>query len=115
MEAENESTREVLASALERERARGELVLGPRDRLAILRDFRRLAARLQGPDAGADGEDAGRREVSWGGMLADGRNFIEVAWWLITMPGLAIMASCLASNLLGDWLRDTLDPKRRLA
>ena len=51
--------------------------------------------------------------VSWGGMLADGRNFIEVAWWLITMPGLAIMAACLASNLLGDWLRDTLDPVRR--
>ena len=51
--------------------------------------------------------------VSWGGMLADGRNFIDVAWWLITMPGLAIMASCLASNLLGDWLRDTFDPVRR--
>ena len=51
--------------------------------------------------------------VSWGGMLADGRNFIEVAWWLITMPGLAIMAVCLASNLLGDWLRDTFDPVRR--
>lgn len=51
--------------------------------------------------------------VSWGGMLADGRNFVEVAWWLITMPGLAIMASCLASNLLGDWLRDTFDPVRR--
>ena len=51
--------------------------------------------------------------VSWGGMLADGRNFIDVAWWLITMPGLAIMAACLASNLLGDWLRDTFDPLRR--
>ena len=51
--------------------------------------------------------------VSWGGMLSDGRNFIEVAWWLITMPGLAIMAACLASNLLGDWLRDTFDPVRR--
>ena len=54
-------------------------------------------------------------QVSWGGMLADGRNFIEVAWWLITMPGLAIMLSCLASNLLGDWLRDSLDPRRRKA
>ena len=52
-------------------------------------------------------------DVSWGGMLADGRNYIEVSWWLITMPGLAIMAACLASNLLGDWLRDTYDPKRR--
>lgn len=53
-------------------------------------------------------------QVSWGGMLADGRNFIEVAWWLITIPGLAIMAACLASNLLGDWLRDTFDPMSTL-
>ena len=50
-------------------------------------------------------------QVSWGGMLAEGRNFIEVAWWLITLPGLAIMAACLASNVIGDWLRDTFDPK----
>jgi peptide/nickel transport system permease protein len=51
--------------------------------------------------------------VSWGGMLADGRNYIEVAWWLITIPGIAIMLACLASNILGDWLRDTFDPQRR--
>ena len=50
-------------------------------------------------------------DVSWGGMLSDGRNYIEVAWWLITMPGLAIMMACLASNILGDWLRDTFDPR----
>ncbi|NKB98262.1 MAG: ABC transporter permease subunit [Pseudomonadales bacterium] len=49
--------------------------------------------------------------VSWGGMLSDGRNYIEVAWWLITMPGLAIMMACLASNIVGDWLRDTFDPR----
>lgn len=52
-------------------------------------------------------------QVSWGGMLSDGRNFIEVAWWLITMPGIAIMAACLSSNLVGDWLRDTFDPRLR--
>lgn len=52
-------------------------------------------------------------QVSWGGMLSDGRNFIEVGWWLITIPGVVIMSACLASNLLGDWLRDTLDPMRR--
>ncbi len=50
-------------------------------------------------------------DVSWGGMLSDGRNYIEVAWWLITMPGFAIMMACLASNIVGDWLRDTLDPR----
>jgi len=52
-------------------------------------------------------------DVSWGLMLADARNYITNAWWAITMPGLAIMATCLASNLLGDWLRDHFDPKRR--
>lgn len=52
-------------------------------------------------------------DISWGGMLSDGRNYIEVAWWLITMPGIAIMLACLSSNILGDWLRDTFDPKLR--
>ena len=52
-------------------------------------------------------------QISWGGMLSDGRNFIEVGWWLITISGLVIMATCLASNILGDWLRDTFDPMRR--
>jgi len=52
-------------------------------------------------------------DVSWGLMLADARNYISNAWWVITLPGLAIMLTCLASNLLGDWLRDRLDPRRR--
>jgi peptide/nickel transport system permease protein len=52
-------------------------------------------------------------DVSWGLMLADARNYLTNAWWAITMPGVAIMLTCLASNLLGDWLRDTFDPKRR--
>jgi peptide/nickel transport system permease protein len=52
-------------------------------------------------------------DVSWGLMLSDARNYITNAWWAITMPGIAIMVTCLASNMLGDWLRDTLDPKRR--
>jgi len=52
-------------------------------------------------------------DVSWGLMLADARNYISNAWWAITLPGLAIMLTCLASNLLGDWLRDRLDPRQR--
>jgi peptide/nickel transport system permease protein len=48
---------------------------------------------------------------TWGWMLADGRNYIATAWWLATFPGLAIMLTVLAVNLLGDWLRDTLDPR----
>ncbi|WP_213771872.1 ABC transporter permease [Bradyrhizobium sp. dw_78] len=52
-------------------------------------------------------------DVSWGLMLADARNYITNAWWAITLPGIAIMLTCLSANLIGDWLRDTFDPKRR--
>jgi peptide/nickel transport system permease protein len=47
-------------------------------------------------------------------MLADGRNYLATAWWLATFPGLAIMLTVLAVNLLGDWLRDTLDPRLKV-
>ncbi|WP_262268147.1 ABC transporter permease [Microvirga yunnanensis] len=47
---------------------------------------------------------------SWGGMLADGRTYLQTAWWVSVFPGLAIMLTVLGLNLLGDWLRDLLDP-----
>lgn len=47
---------------------------------------------------------------SWGGMLADSRNYIESAWWTATFPGFAIMLTVLGFNLMGDWLRDKYDP-----
>jgi len=47
-------------------------------------------------------------------MLSDGRNYVATAWWLATFPGLAIMLTVLAVNLLGDWLRDTLDPRLKV-
>jgi dipeptide transport system permease protein len=47
----------------------------------------------------------------WGTMLAEAREFITSAWWVVTMPGLAILITVLAINLIGDGLRDTLDPK----
>lgn len=50
---------------------------------------------------------------TWGAMLADGRNYIRRAWWLTTFPGLAILLTVLSINLLGDWLRDRLDPRLR--
>ncbi len=50
---------------------------------------------------------------SWGGMLADGRTYIQTAWWVSFFPGLAILLTVLGLNLLGDWLRDTLDPTGR--
>ena len=50
---------------------------------------------------------------AWGLMVADGRELIVVAWWVAFFPGLAILLTVLSMNLLGDWLRDRLDPKQR--
>ena len=47
----------------------------------------------------------------WGTMLADAREFVMRAWWVVTLPGLMIVAAVLGFNLLGDGLRDALDPK----
>lgn len=47
----------------------------------------------------------------WGTMLAEAREFILRAWWVVTLPGLAILVTVLAINLMGDGLRDALDPK----
>jgi dipeptide transport system permease protein len=47
----------------------------------------------------------------WGTMLADAREFVMRAWWVVTFPGLAILITVLAFNLLGDGLRDAFDPK----
>ncbi len=49
---------------------------------------------------------------TWGGMVADGRNYIATAWWVSTLPGVAISFAVLGINLLGDWLRDLLDPRQ---
>ena len=51
---------------------------------------------------------------TWGSMLNEGRNYIMTAWWLETFPGLAIMFTVLGINLLGDWIRDVLDPQLRI-
>jgi peptide/nickel transport system permease protein len=48
---------------------------------------------------------------SWGRMLAEGRVYLASAWWIVTFPGLAILLTVLAINLLGDWLRDYFDPR----
>jgi dipeptide transport system permease protein len=47
----------------------------------------------------------------WGTMLADTREFMQRAWWVVTFPGLAILITVMAFNLMGDGLRDALDPK----
>lgn len=50
---------------------------------------------------------------SWGVMVADGRGLIERAWWISILPGIAILVTVLSLNILGDWVRDRLDPKLR--
>ncbi len=51
----------------------------------------------------------------WGTMLASARDYIERAWWVVSLPGLAILLTVLAINLMGDGLRDALDPKLKSA
>ncbi|MDQ3654019.1 MAG: ABC transporter permease [Chloroflexota bacterium] len=56
-----------------------------------------------------------RPTPEWGVMLADGRNFLQQQWWIAAFPGLAIMVTTLAINLLGDGLRDLRDPRTQRA
>ncbi|MNW27214.1 Glutathione transport system permease protein GsiD [compost metagenome] len=50
-------------------------------------------------------------DVSWGGMLSDGRQYVATSWWVATFPGIAITVTVLGVIFLGDWLRDMLDPR----
>ncbi len=51
---------------------------------------------------------------AWGSMLSESRDFLYVAWWLAAFPGAALALTVLGINLVGDWLRDVLDPKLRV-
>jgi ABC-type dipeptide/oligopeptide/nickel transport system permease subunit len=57
------------------------------------------------------GVGSGRAYPTWGQMISLGRDFVTVAWWLATLPGVAICLTVLAINLVGDRLRDALDPR----
>jgi peptide/nickel transport system permease protein len=57
------------------------------------------------------GVGIGPPEVSWGTMLADGRDYLTTEWWIATLPGVAIAVTILGVNLVGDWVRDVLDPR----
>jgi peptide/nickel transport system permease protein len=54
-------------------------------------------------------------QPSWGRMLFDGRGFLYEAWWMAVFPGIAIFVTVLALNLIGDAMRDALDPRQRSA
>lgn len=51
---------------------------------------------------------------SWGSIMNEGREYLELAWWIETFPGLAIMLATTGVGLLGDWLRDVLDPRLKV-
>jgi len=50
---------------------------------------------------------------TWGRIVSDGRSYIDAEWWIALFPGLAILITVMGINLVGDWLREDLDPKRR--
>ncbi len=50
---------------------------------------------------------------SWGSMVADGRSYLDTAWWIALFPGIAIGLVVMSGNFLGDWIRDRLDPRLR--
>jgi len=52
-------------------------------------------------------------QPAWGLMVADGRSLMSSAWWVSVVPGVAIVLTILSLNLIGDWIRDALDPKLR--
>jgi peptide/nickel transport system permease protein len=53
--------------------------------------------------------------ATWGNILNEGKDAIEIAWWLSLYPGLAILVTVLSYNLLGEGIRDALDPRLRQA
>ena len=61
------------------------------------------------------GNDGSRpaETASWGRMLTEARSFMVQAWWMIWLPGIALMVVSFTGNLMGDWLRDALDPRLR--
>ena len=50
---------------------------------------------------------------AWGNMLAEGKEYMAKAWWLTVLPGLAVSFTCLSTTILGDWLTEVFDPRRR--
>jgi len=51
--------------------------------------------------------------ATWGNILNDGKDVLEIAWWMTLFPGLAILVTVLSYNLMGEGIRDALDPRLR--
>ena len=52
-------------------------------------------------------------QATWGRMITEGRDYLTQAWWVVWLPGLTLMLVALSGNLIGDWVRDVLDPRLR--
>jgi peptide/nickel transport system permease protein len=85
-------------------------VLGP---VIVLSTLGIAGAILSGAALSFLGLGAQPPTPEWGAVLSDGRNYMRQAWWITTYPGLAIMLTVLSVNLLGDGLRDALDPRMK--
>ena len=83
-------------------------VLGP---VVVLATLGIASAILLAAGLGFLGLGAQPPTPEWGLMLSSGRDYLAIAWWITTFPGLAIMVTVLAINILGDGLRDALDPR----
>jgi len=81
--------------------------------IVVLMTLDMAVAILYGAGLSFLGLGAQEPTAEWGSMLAQGRRFLPEAWWASTFPGLAIMFAILGFNLLGDGLRDALDPRLR--
>jgi peptide/nickel transport system permease protein len=86
-------------------------VLGP---VIVLSTLGIAGAILSGAALSFLGLGAQPPTPEWGAVLSDGRNYLRQAWWISTFPGLAIMVTVLSVNLLGDGLRDALDPRMKV-
>ena len=84
-------------------------VIGP---VVVLATLGTATAIISGASLSFLGLGAQPPTPEWGAMLNDGRDYLRTAWWISTFPGLAIMVTVLAINLLGDGLQDALDPHR---
>lgn len=54
-------------------------------------------------------------EPSWGNMIAEGREFMPAQWWISTMPSLMLVLTIFAANIVGDWIRDRIDPNLQIS
>jgi peptide/nickel transport system permease protein len=84
--------------------------LGP---LLVLASFELAAVIVAESSLGFLGVGIAPPTPTWGNMLAAGRNYLGTAWWLVVLPGSAICLAALAANMIGDDLRDQLDPTLR--